>query len=43
MYISSGIDGPDSVTRKTGNDLLTGKRRKLPKTAGKRRKHLKYN
>ena len=27
-----------AVTRKTGNDLLTGKRRKLPENAGKRRK-----
>ena len=27
-----------SVTRKTGNYLLTGKRRKLPINAGKRRK-----
>ena len=32
MYLSR-------VTRKTGNYLLTGKRRKLPKNAGK---HLKY-
>ena len=33
------IHRKQAVTRKTGNDLLTGKRRKLSENAGK---HLKY-
>ena len=30
------------VTRKTGNYLLTGKRRKLPENAGKHLKYIKF-